>query len=84
LTNIEIDSPMTPDLVWMSNLKALTRVSLRGNGPLSLVGLPSLPNLDNIAVRNVTIADLTPMVEALPGLTNVDLMSSTIADLSPL
>ena len=84
LTNMEVDSPMTPDLAWMSNLKALTRVSLRGKGPLSLVGLPSLPKLGSIAVRNVTIADLTPLVEALPGLTNVDLMSSTIADLSPL
>ncbi len=84
LTGIHADSAqLGPDLSWMSGMTGLEKVVIRSDAALSLKGLPSLPQLEEI-VLSAEIDDLTPLVEAMPALRSIDLKGAVIADLSPL
>ena len=84
LTKINVSSPnMGADLTWMNGLTALKKISVASESGLSLKGLPSLPQLDDIKIK-APVSDLTPLVEAMPGLKKIDLTAATLGDLTPL
>ena len=85
LTKISAESPkMGPDLTWMSGMTKLEYVTIDSETELSLVGLPTLPQLEEAMFLNAKINDLSPLVQAMPGLQTIELRGATIADLSPL
>lgn len=85
LTSIDAQSKaMGPDLAWMSGMNKLESISLYSEKPLSLKGLPSLPELTVMSIHGAVINDLSPLVEAMPALITLDLTGTALSDLTPL
>lgn len=85
LSSLSIDSKaMGSDLKWMSGLTNLQTINIQaGDKLVSFEGIPSLPALNSITLKNAAPADLSPL-KALPGLKTIDFMNAKIADLTPL
>jgi len=83
IKQVYITSKAMENLKWMAPMTNLNTAVITGSDKIkSIEGIPAAPKLNNLSLKVMDIADLSP-VSALP-LTKLDLTGSQVKDLTPL
>ena len=84
LTMVTVGSENLTSLKGLPRLPGLTRIVISGGAPNDLTPIvEALPSLENLALRDMTLPDLTPLTK-LSMLEDLDLYGSKLKDFSPL